>query len=206
MKLAEKIVYCRKRAGLSQEALASQIGVSRQAISKWETAEAVPEIGKLTALAKAFQVSTDWLLSEDEPASEADRGTGDTHSAFAGTGSGADWTEAIPGAAGRLLRRYGWLFGVYLALSGGGFTLMGILTRTIVKRMARPRFTELFGVPESSSVWEAEFDAAAHFALENNPVYLMATFILILGILLIVGGTILAVYLKKRAGKTGQTS
>lgn len=37
MKLHEKILYCRKRAGLSQEALAESVGVSRQAVSKWET-------------------------------------------------------------------------------------------------------------------------------------------------------------------------
>ena len=37
MKLPEKILYCRKRAGLSQEALAERLGVSRQAVSKWET-------------------------------------------------------------------------------------------------------------------------------------------------------------------------
>lgn len=37
MKLSEKIYYCRKKAGMSQEALAARIGVSRQAVSKWET-------------------------------------------------------------------------------------------------------------------------------------------------------------------------
>ncbi len=37
MKLSEKIYLCRKRAGLSQEALAARLGVSRQAVSKWET-------------------------------------------------------------------------------------------------------------------------------------------------------------------------
>lgn len=37
MKLQEKIYYCRKKSGLSQEALAEKIGVSRQAVSKWET-------------------------------------------------------------------------------------------------------------------------------------------------------------------------
>jgi DNA-binding XRE family transcriptional regulator len=44
MKLQDKILYCRKKAGLSQEQLAERIGVSRQAISKWETGDAVPEI------------------------------------------------------------------------------------------------------------------------------------------------------------------
>lgn len=51
MKLQEKIYYCRKKAGLSQEALAEKLGVSRQAISKWETGDAEPEISKLSLLA-----------------------------------------------------------------------------------------------------------------------------------------------------------
>lgn len=37
MKLSEKILYCRKRAGLSQEALAARLGLSRQSVCKWET-------------------------------------------------------------------------------------------------------------------------------------------------------------------------
>ena len=41
MKLNEKILYCRKRLGLSQEALAERIGVSRQAVSKWETGDSL---------------------------------------------------------------------------------------------------------------------------------------------------------------------
>lgn len=65
MKLNEKIYWCRKRAGLSQESLAERIGVSRQSISKWETGEASPEISKLPLLASAFGVTVDWLLSEE---------------------------------------------------------------------------------------------------------------------------------------------
>ena len=53
MNLSEKILYCRKKAGLSQEALAEKLGVSRQAISKWETGESVPELSKLVLLARA---------------------------------------------------------------------------------------------------------------------------------------------------------
>ena len=51
MKLPEKILYCRKRAGLSQEALAERLGVSRQAVSKWETGEARSGAGCLRGLA-----------------------------------------------------------------------------------------------------------------------------------------------------------
>ena len=58
MKLSEKIYYCRKKAGMSQEALAARIGVSRQAVSKWETGEAEPELGKLRLLAEAFGAGT----------------------------------------------------------------------------------------------------------------------------------------------------
>ena len=72
MKLNEKIYLCRKKAGLSQDALAERLGVSRQAISKWETGESVPDTGKLLPLANALGVSLDWLLSEDGP-EEADR-------------------------------------------------------------------------------------------------------------------------------------
>ena len=67
MKLSEKILYSRKRAGLSQEALADMVGVSRQAVSKWETGEALPETAKLAALGAALGVSVDWLLSDSEP-------------------------------------------------------------------------------------------------------------------------------------------
>lgn len=65
MDLSNKIYTCRKNAGLSQEALAEKIGVSRQAISKWETGEATPEVTKLLALSNTFNVSTDWLLSDE---------------------------------------------------------------------------------------------------------------------------------------------
>lgn len=65
MNLQNKIYTCRKKLGLSQEKLAEEIGVSRQAISKWETGEAVPEVSKVIALCKTFGVSSDWLLNDD---------------------------------------------------------------------------------------------------------------------------------------------
>jgi transcriptional regulator with XRE-family HTH domain len=62
MTLGENINRCRKRKSLSQEQLAEKVGVSRQAVSKWELNEAQPEIEKLIALAKALEVSSDMLL------------------------------------------------------------------------------------------------------------------------------------------------
>lgn len=64
MTISEKIYRCRKANGLSQEELAGLLGVSRQSVSKWETGDALPEIGKLLPMAKSFGVTTDWLLDE----------------------------------------------------------------------------------------------------------------------------------------------
>ena len=64
MKLHEKIISYRKKSGLSQEGLAEKIGVSRQAVSKWETGEALPEVTKLKTLAETFGVTVDFLLDE----------------------------------------------------------------------------------------------------------------------------------------------
>lgn len=69
MKLPEKIVTLRKARGLSQEALAEQLGVSRQAVSRWEQGSAQPDAGNLFQLSRLFQVSADYLLDDalDQP-------------------------------------------------------------------------------------------------------------------------------------------
>ena len=67
MTLGEKITDLRKKRGLSQEELAITLGVSRQAVSKWETMEAKPDTDKIVALAEFFEVTTDWLLRDIEP-------------------------------------------------------------------------------------------------------------------------------------------
>lgn len=64
--IGQRIAAQRKRLGLSQEMLGEKTGVSRQAISKWESDAAVPEIDKLIALSKLFHVSIGWLLGVEE--------------------------------------------------------------------------------------------------------------------------------------------
>ncbi|MBO4325090.1 MAG: helix-turn-helix transcriptional regulator [Lachnospiraceae bacterium] len=69
MILADKIINERKRNGWSQEDLAEQLSVSRQSISKWESAQAIPDIQKIIKMADLFGVSTDYLLKDEmEPA------------------------------------------------------------------------------------------------------------------------------------------
>lgn len=64
MTLADKITEERKRNGWSQEELAEKVGVSRQAVSKWESAGSVPDLQRIVQLADLFGVSTDYLLKE----------------------------------------------------------------------------------------------------------------------------------------------
>lgn len=129
MKLSEKILYCRKKAMLSQEALAERIGVSRQAISKWETGEATPEVTKLLQLAQTFGVTTDWLLSEDAPQPEPSPQPTLNHEPQAEVTH--TWVDDVPGMLGRLMRKYGWLFGVRLAISGAGLLAFGIFVSMV---------------------------------------------------------------------------
>lgn len=68
MTVGQRIAQKRKELGLSQEGLGERLGVSRQAIYKWESDAALPEIEKLVNLSRVFSVSIDWLLGEgDEP-------------------------------------------------------------------------------------------------------------------------------------------
>ncbi len=64
MKLPEKLLTLRKRSGLSQEALAEKLGVSRQSVSRWELGTAQPELGSLLPLCRLFGVPAEALLDD----------------------------------------------------------------------------------------------------------------------------------------------
>ena len=70
MKLSEKIKALRKGAGLSQEEFGARLNVSRQAVTKWESGEGLPDIGNLLVLSRMFKVSIDDLLSEEKSLAE----------------------------------------------------------------------------------------------------------------------------------------
>ena len=65
MILADKIMELRKKNGWSQEELADQLGVSRQAMSKWEGATSTPDLERVVAMSRLFGVSTDYLLKDE---------------------------------------------------------------------------------------------------------------------------------------------
>lgn len=70
MILADKILDLRKKNGWSQEELAEKLNVSRQSISKWESAASIPDIGKILEMAALFGVTTDYLLKDNQEAPE----------------------------------------------------------------------------------------------------------------------------------------
>ena len=124
MTMGEKIQDLRRRSGMSQDALAEQLGVSRQAVSKWERDEAVPEADKIVSLAKAFHVSTDYLLM-DEPAPQVSPVQPQFNS-----------TNTILRRLERFVRRHGYKGG--FALSGIGALVCAVSQglRAVVNSMA----------------------------------------------------------------------
>lgn len=91
--------------------------MSRQAVSKWELGDATPELDKLAALAKAFRVTADELLSEGEPEADGEKREERQTQEFSYQ---KERGRAAWGFLERMAHRYGWLAGVYVALSRRG--------------------------------------------------------------------------------------
>ena len=115
MTFGEKLQKLRQSAGMSQDALAERLNVSRQAVSRWERDETMPETEKVIALADLFGVTTDYLLrqkAEEETAREPERERPASH-------------ELI-GRLGYLARTRGYLLG-WLLVAWGAADLLGLL-------------------------------------------------------------------------------
>ena len=210
MKFNEKIAYYRRNRKLSQEELAARVGVSRQAVSKWELGEASPEVGKLLALAKAFGVTTDHLLSEEEPKPAAPWPPDQSRNTQSAPGA------SLPGVIGRMANRWGWLAGIYIALQGAGVALVGTAARWAFGRMftASNRMMGSFGGPVGGWTYSGfpEMEDAVMEALgvvphssplsEIQGVFLgISNLIMIIGILGVIAGLILAFVLWKGSRK-----
>ena len=70
MILADKLILLRKKSGMSQEELAEKMDVSRQAVSKWEGAQSIPDLSKILQLSELYGVTTDYLLKDSVEAEE----------------------------------------------------------------------------------------------------------------------------------------
>ena len=211
MTLGETISTFRKKAGLSQESLAERVGVSRQAVSKWELDEAVPEVDRLVLLAREFHITVDQLLSGQAP----ETATPAEPAPRPRDPEAPDNFDRTVGLFSRLVRRYGWLAGVYVALSGLGVTVVGALARWGFSGMyaASENILGNMGGMGSMGGWsysgppelEAEIMAQLGIAPAASPmsglrgVFLgIPTVILVIGILTMIAGVVLALYLRKK--------
>lgn len=122
MKLDEKITVYRKKCGLSQEALAEKIGVSRQAVSKWETGDALPEIIKLKALADCFGVTVDFLLDENTDEYKPQNNRQPTGFDRFVDGVGDLFEKLI-----LYLKKHSWIVGMVLILIGACIAVKGLM-------------------------------------------------------------------------------
>lgn len=184
MKLSEKILYCRKKSGLSQEALAQKLNVSRQAVSKWETGEATPDLNNLALLAKEFDVTADWLISEDEPVEAVNSQT---------QNQSYSWIDSYHKFIKSMLKKYGWIYGVYIAIAGALFTGLGAVAKFVSEAM----LNNFNSTANNMFVGSNPLASTATF----NPVSIIGTVIMILGTVMIIAGIVLAIYLKKRNSK-----
>lgn len=136
MKLGEVIYAHRKAMGISQEKLAEEVGVSRQAVSKWELGEATPEVEKLLSLAKIFGITTDDLLSGKLPENTKKAEESPDYKQFCQHPPKNDAPFGISiGRLGTLAKRFGWLAGLYLTLPGLGLLFMGGISVYSAKKM-----------------------------------------------------------------------
>ena len=129
MTLGEKLQQLRKSRGLSQEQLAAELDVSRQAVSKWECGDSAPDLDKLRAICTYFGVTTDYLIWEHEE--DIPRGA----------------ATAAPGAERKVdhrtrrenlrasVRRNGYWAGYIVAIAGGAVLLrmlVGLVTVSVI--------------------------------------------------------------------------
>lgn len=75
MNMADRIQYLRKAKGFSQEEFSNKVGVSRQAVSKWESEQSTPDIEKIIIMSELFEVTTDYILKGIEPVNMTNRKT-----------------------------------------------------------------------------------------------------------------------------------
>ena len=200
MRLNEKIYQHRKRMGLSQEELAEKLGVSRQAVSKWELGTSVPELDSVVLLARIFGVTTDSLLIGEEEHAQTPL-SGQAHSPH--------WVDKLFARSEYMIRRFGWLLGVYVACGGAGFIGLGLLAKYMLNSMLGYNSLDSMFVQDSfggmglgytGGIFDSYQQTVSDMA-QNNPVSIIASFIIGLGVVILIAGIILAIVLKIKLKK-----
>ena len=170
MTFGEKLYRLRKEKGWTQERLAEQIGVSRQALSKWESGSAVPDAVNILRLSKLFAVSADYLLDDAFESSDA---------TWAGRPSG----QARRPASWAVLRTAAGVCAVSVSLLG--MLLLGILSSA---------FPCVHSISPAGVEWTRVYTGLWGFLKTNHLEWLFA----LCGVLLLAGAAVLCSPVLKR--------
>lgn len=211
MTLGEKIYYYRKKGKLSQEELAARVGVSRQAVSKWELSEATPEVEKLLALSQAFSITTDQLLSPQAPEAEPTDPSPCGSASQEQTGACAsrqrsagelpeDELRHYGKRLGSLIRRKGYLAGYILSLYGLGPFFGGLIFTVVAGKMGQSVSFFRYGADLPNGLLVSPENGSWAFAGQEFPSLpqTIGLLLMLLGLVIIVGGILLAQVLKRK--------
>lgn len=193
MKLHEKIYYCRKKAGYSQEEMADKLGVSRQAVSKWETGEAVPELFKFTAIAKLFNVTTDWLLKDDD---SEPKGT-ETVKTENAPRVADEISDGVMSTISKIWRAYGWLIGVVMMIGGAGMFLVALFGTVAFVNMGKTA-ENMFGMYDVGFGYGGYTDVVGNMTSTVSGVPAVG---MVIGALVFAAGLIFFIVHRRKYGK-----
>lgn len=143
MTLGEKIQDLRRRNAMSQDVLAEKLEVSRQAVSKWERDEAMPETDKIVRIAQLFAVSTDYLLMQapEPPKQQPTQSVPQTHA-----------KPTLGGRLERFIRRHGYKGGYALIVVGAFLCLIALMGMILVPKIGSGMFDI---VDDFGSAWDS---------------------------------------------------
>ena len=181
MTLGQKLRLLRKEKGISQEKLAEQLGVSRQAVSKWELDITLPETENIIKIGNIFDVSYDYLLREDM----------EEKSCFPGKKQNEEKISRYTDGVILFVKKYGY-FGGYALSAVSAYCLVGYAI-ALAAVMGMTNFTgEISGMTAVISTGPLAGAGA---------IKAMLVFYIVLSLLGIAGGLFLAGWLKKKTEK-----
>lgn len=179
MSIGEKIQILRKNRSISQEHLATELEVSRQAISKWENDESLPSIDKIVLLSQFFGVTTDYLLCDDSSNVEDEEvHVHENHNGLPQLNSVVEMIKKKGNIVGYVISGYGLL--AFMLSRGAHF---------MFRRMM---------LPNNFGLTLADLPSKAKMALY------VANVLSVITVLIIVVGLVLAYYLKQKAKKADE--
>lgn len=171
MTFGEKLQKLRRGSGLSQEQLAEKLDVTRQAVSKWELGDSLPDAGRILTLSRLFDVSTDYLLKDD-------------------------WEETQQTAAPALLpekKKPGKGYLIAASITGGlgalGFLVIAVLSSMIVS-FADSAYTDANGM-----TWYTSGSGYSFTGFVEK--YRLGALLWVFGGLLLIGGILFYIWYQK---------